>query len=403
MRKFVKSITSLIIFSVLAIGGLTGYYMESIPDNFYVTRGDSLKINGIFNIETCETEALKSASVTSDKLLQSRVTLKLFGKIPIKDVSVNSIDEKVVVAGGNPFGIKIVTEGVMVVGTSEVDTSSGQISPAKKCGIHEGDVILEINDEKITSNEDMQQAIIKSKGNKVIVSVKRDEHISQIDLYPEYSISEACYKAGIWVRDSSAGIGTITFYDPQTSLFGGLGHPVCDVDTGLTLPLRSGEVVPVRISGLKKGQEGKPGELIGNFVSGTAIGNLKINNQTGVFGKLAYAPNLTSPVPVGYKQDIKEGKAKIYTTLRGNSPKEYDINIEKIILKDNKHSKNMIIKVTDKELLAEAGGIVQGMSGSPIIQDGKIVGAVTHVFVNDPTRGYAIFIENMLETANSLK
>ncbi len=400
MRKFVKTICSLMIFSVFVVSGIAGYYITNLPDSFYVTRGDALKINGRFDIETCDSQAVKQSAISRDKLLQSEVTLKLFGAIPLKNVTVKSIDEPVLVAGGNPFGIKMVTEGVMVVGTSKVDTCDGSVSPAKDCGIKEGDIILEINGEKINSNEDIQNIVMRSQGNRVVVCVKRDDKTEEIVMYPKYSLSEACYKAGLWVRDSSAGIGTITFYDPQSGLFGGLGHPICDSDTGKILPLHSGEVVPVTISGLKKGQEGKPGELIGSFVSGTSIGDLKINNQSGVFGSLDYAPNLSSPMPMAYRQEIKVGKAQVLTTLKGNTPKAYDIEIERINLKENELSKNMIIKVTDPELLEKAGGIVQGMSGSPIIQNGKIVGAVTHVFVNEPTKGYAIFADIMYSYIN---
>ena len=241
---------------------------------------------------------------------------------------------------------------------------------------------------------------MRSQGDEVIVSVKRNDKVEKVVLYPEYSLSEACYKAGMWVRDSSAGIGTITFYDPQTEMFGGLGHAVCDSDTGEILPLHSGEVVAVTINGLKKGQEGNPGELVGSFLSSMSIGNLNINNQSGVFGKLDSAPNLSSPIPMGYRQEIQEGKAQILTTIKGNSPKAYDIEIEHINLKSNELSKNMIVRITDPELLEKTGGILQGMSGSPIVQNGKIVGAVTHVFVNDPTRGYGIFVDIMYSYVN---
>lgn len=395
MRRFVRCVCSLMIFSVLAVSGITGYYFYNLPDSFYVTKGDTLKINGIFDIETCDSQQIKQSALTHDDTLQSTVTLKLFGCIPIKDVSVKAIEEPTLIAGGNPFGIKIITEGVMVVNTTKVDTVKGEISPAELSGIRQGDVILEINGQKVLTNEDLQTLIMKSQGKNVVVSVKRDDKIEKVVLSPKYSLSEACYKAGMWVRDSSAGIGTITFYDPQSEMFGGLGHPVCDSDTGKVLPLHSGEVVAVTINGLKKGSEGNPGELIGSFISSMSIGDLTINNETGVFGKLNSAPNLSSPMPMGYRQDIKEGKAQILTTIKGNSPKQYDIEIEHIDLRETSYSKNMIIQITDPELLEKTGGILQGMSGSPIIQDGKIVGAVTHVFVNDPTRGYAIFIDTM--------
>ena len=227
------------------------------------------------------------------------------------------------------------------------------------------------------------------------VSLKRQSKPMKITIKPAYSLAESSYKAGMWVRDSSAGIGTITFYDPQTGMFGGLGHPVCDVDTGEIIPLHSGQVVAVNINGVNKGKSGQPGELIGSFVSNFSIGSILVNNQSGLFGELDYPPNQSSPIPLGYRQDIQEGHATILTTVKGSAPKEYDIEIEKVDLNGSENSKNMVIKITDSELLAKTGGIVQGMSGSPIIQNGKLIGAVTHVFVNDPTKGYGVFADTM--------
>ena len=201
----------------------------------------------------------------------------------------------------------------------------------------------------------------------------------------------------MWVRDSSAGIGTVTFYDESTGLFGGLGHPVCDVDTGGILPLSSGDVVDVNITGVRKSTEGNAGELQGIFVSDKACGTLYTNNQYGVFGALKNCPSPYSPIPMGLKQEIQLGEASILTTIDGDKPQEYSISIEKIDYRSDNSNKNMVIKITDEKLLSLTGGIVQGMSGSPIIQNGKLIGAVTHVFVNEPTKGYAIFCENMYE------
>ena len=206
------------------------------------------------------------------------------------------------------------------------------------------------------------------------------------------------YKAGFWVRDSSAGIGTLTFYDPENLSFAGLGHAVCDVDTGTVLPFSSGEIVTAAITKVKKGTAGAPGELGGTFTGTERLGTVKINNETGLYGTLEYEIGGIS-VPLAPKQEIYEGAAVILSTIDGTETAEYDIIIEKISLSDDSLTKNMIIRVTDDDLIEITGGIVQGMSGSPIIQDGKLVGAVTHVFVNDPTKGYGIFIENMLETA----
>jgi len=395
MRNFVKTISAFIIIAIIAVCAVVGYYIYYLPNSFYVTTGTNLKLSSYFDIEATSNKVVQQSQVGDKKAMGSNVTLKLFGIVPIKEVNVKSVDTPVVVPGGNPFGIKLLMEGVMIIGTSEVDSCDGDVCPATKCGIEIGDIIISINGEKMTSNESILDVITKSQGEPVIVSLKRGSKTFDVNLQPIYSLSQSAFKAGMWVRDSSAGIGTITFYNPQTGIFGGLGHPVCDADTGEMLPLHSGQVVGVTINGVIKGKVGQPGELVGTFVSNISIGNILLNNQSGLFGELDSAPNRNSPIPIGYRQEIKTGHATILTTLKGNTPKEYDIEIEKIDLKGNEKSKNMVIKITDPDLLEQTGGIIQGMSGSPIIQDGKLIGAVTHVFVNDPTKGYGVFIDSM--------
>nr|MDE5620074.1 SpoIVB peptidase [Ruminococcus sp.] len=206
----------------------------------------------------------------------------------------------------------------------------------------------------------------------------------------------------MWVRDSIAGIGTMTFFNKTTGEFAGLGHPVCDSDTGELVPIYSGEAVPVEITDAKKGSKGIPGELHGQFMYGGSFGILNRNNSCGVYGMLSESAVQALSVnceqyKMGYRQDVKTGEAEILTTVSGDIPQKYKIEIEKIDYNSAESTKNMVIRITDKELLDRTGGIVQGMSGSPIIQDGKLIGAVTHVFVSDPTKGYAIFAENMAE------
>ena len=401
MRKIVRTVSAFIILAIVLVSALTGYYIYYLPDNYYVNNGNKLEFSCAFDIKATGNN-VSLASSAGDGVMGSKVSLKLFGVIPIKEVSVKKVDAPLVVPGGNPFGIKLITEGVMVIGLSEVDCCDGNISPAGKSGIKEGDIIVSINGNKITSKEAIADAVMKSQGEKLIINVRRNSKLLSFEVLPKYSLSDSCYKSGMWVRDSSAGIGTITFYDPNTKMFGGLGHPVCDVDTGEILPLHSGEVVPVTINGLNKGKSGQPGELIGSFISSFSMGSLLLNNQSGLFGELDSPPNKSYPLPIAYKQEVRKGKAKILTTLKGNTPKEYEIEIEKVDFKGNELSKNMIIHITDPELLDQAGGILQGMSGSPIIQNGKIIGAVTHVFVNDPTRGYGIFSETMYNYTQSL-
>ncbi len=402
MRNFVRAISSLVITGIVAVSGITGYYMYNLPDSFYVSKGTQLKLSCGFEISAQGSQNIMLVNTGGEKFTGNEVTLKLFGIVPIKNVRVSEVDRPVLVPGGNPFGIKLITEGVMVIGVSQVDSCDGEVCPASTSGIKVGDVIISINGKPVTSNTAIEDAITKSQGEDVVVKIRRSSKDVEVILTPAYSLSDACYRAGMFVRDSSAGIGTITFYDPNTEMFGGLGHAVCDVDTGEILPLHSGQVVAVTINGVHKGQPGHPGELVGSFVSSLSIGSLLLNNQSGLFGELDSAPNSSPAIPMAYRQEIKEGHATILTTLKGNSPKEYDIEIESIDLKSSDEYKNMVIKVTDPELLDEAGGILQGMSGSPILQNGKIVGAVTHVFVNDPSKGYGIFVDTMYNYSEQL-
>lgn len=320
-------------------------------------------------------------------------------------VAVNGTVKKVI-ACGQPFGIKMLTEGIMVVRLSDVNGKTDSC-PAKNAGIHVGDIIISVGGEKITSNEDLSKAISSSNGETVEVVLKRNfddknssgEEIS-IKMTPEYCESEKSYKTGMWVRDSSAGIGTITFYDPSTGAFGGLGHPICDTDTGELMPLSSGEICGVSITGYKKGLNGAPGELKGRFLSGNEIGTVTQNTNSGVFGSLDESPSENEEIEIADYDEIKTGKAEILTTINGSEPSKYSINIEQVN-KDDPDSKNLVIRVTDRDLLEATGGILQGMSGSPIIQNGKLIGAVTHVFVNNSSMGYGILAQTMISQSQT--
>ena len=317
-------------------------------------------------------------------------------------MNIQEVNEPVLIPCGNPFGIKLLTDGVIVVEVGSFDTESGIKSPAADAGIKIGDIIKSINGQKVTSNDDIANIVESSGGEKLTVDIVRDGSNLVINASPRICKSDSAYRIGLWVRDSSAGIGTITFYDPDTGVFAGLGHPVCDVDTGKIMPLSSGEVVDVNVNGIKRGLSGIPGELIGGFTSNAAIGTLEMNCEKGLYGVLSDFTTNHEALPLGMRQEIKTGEAYIYTTISGSVPQKYKIVIEKIDLQDSQDSRNMIIKVTDERLLDKTGGIVQGMSGSPIIQNGKLVGAVTHVFVNNPTKGYAIFADAMYDCSQKV-
>ena len=322
--------------------------------------------------------------------------LKLFGMIPIKSAHVSVVDRPVVTPGGTPFGIKLFTEGVMVVDIGNVDTAEGTACPAKTAGIQKGDILLTVDGEPISSNEQIAGIIEHSGGEALPVSLRRNDSNIKTMLVPLKSSADGKYKSGIWVRDSSAGIGTVTYYDPDTGNFAGLGHGICDVDTGEIMPLQSGEVCNVVINSLVKGRAGTPGELRGAFASNVPCGFLHLNNEAGIFGTLLEKPNQLDSIPIKLKQEVTAGPATILCTLDDGGIQEYSIQIDKVDLNPKQVTKNMLITVTDEKLLEKTGGIIQGMSGSPILQDGRLVGAVTHVFVNNPTKGYGIFAENML-------
>lgn len=393
INRVVKTVfIAALCFSVAALGSV-GVLQNSLPKDYNVIKGNELQLNLNMPID-----AVKSNAYEKEKY---DVTLKLLGVIPVSSATVNVVDENTVEVLGRPFGIKIYTDGVMIVGITEVDTETGNQSPAKEAGLQIGDLILSIDGQKVLSNEEVAAIIESSGGKDLTVEFMRENKTYKIKMKPAKSSSSGKFKAGLWVRDSSAGIGTQTFYSPSRGIIAGLGHGICDVDTGEILTINSGQMVDAEILSVEKGKQGEPGELKGRFLT-DVLGNLTENNDTGVYAAAAGGSyTLNNLKKVALKQEITVGDAKIYTTIDGKEPRYYNCRIEKIAYNDS-ITKNMIIKITDAELIEKTGGIVQGMSGSPILQNNKFVGAVTHVFVNDSTKGYAIFAENMLATAQSV-
>ncbi len=304
--------------------------------------------------------------------------------------------------GGIPFGVKFMTEGVMIVGFNDVRTDSGTVNPAKDAKLQPGDLILRINGRELTSAAELSEIMEKSGGTPLKILYSRDGTQKETTLSPAYSTAEGRYVTGLYVRDSGAGIGTVTFVHPETGAFAGLGHGICDGGTGKLIPMQRGSVVGVTINGVVRGLAGSPGEVKGYFSSGK-VGSLIGNTECGVYGIFARCPDglPSEPLPIGLRNELKEGKATIYCTLDGTTPKAYSVTISEIV-RDSHSNKCFTVKVTDKALIEKTGGIIQGMSGSPIIQNGKLVGAVTHVLINDPTTGYGIFIENMLNQMGDL-
>lgn len=400
MKKIILGLYISLISFVVVLFLQILFYCAVIPDNFYRSgeqRGD-FKVGAYPAVSIAVQE--KDVAASTEKSGRQKMTLMLYGVIPIKDVTVNHREAPMLIPSGEPFGLKILTDGVIVTDFGAVEGELGPHSPAKEAGLLEGDIIVSANGIKISTGNQLTEAV-QLDSTQTRLTVVRNNRQMSITLTPEKSKTDGLYKLGIWTRDSCAGIGTVTYYDPQNGTYGGLGHSVCDADTGEILPLSYGETVPVCINSVVKGVNGYPGELCGSFMSATANGNILVNTECGVFGECGTIPRRQA-IPMAYKQEIEIGEAMIYTTVDGMSPKSYSIMIEKVNYNSESQVKNMVIRITDRELLSKTGGIVQGMSGSPIIQNGKLVGAVTHVFVNDISRGYAVFAENMYNISSSL-
>ncbi len=304
------------------------------------------------------------------------------------------VSRQYVAVSGDVFGIRLYSDGILVVGTNYVKTKSGSENPAQEAGLKVGDVIKAINGRRVTSNSDFGAAVNASGGNEIELLVCRNNEDRVVRFFPVLSAEDNKYKAGLWVRDSTAGIGTLTYFDNNSLEFAGLGHGICDVDTGELMPLLGGDTVYARITGSYKGTKEDTGELCGVF-SDEILGPLTENTDFGVFGSVSGDQISGTVMPVAMRDEVRTGRAKIISTVDENGPKEYEVEITRIY-RNSDSSKCMAITVTDKKLIEKTGGIIQGMSGSPIIQDGMLVGAVTHVLVHDPLRGYGIFAEKMV-------
>ena len=368
----------------------------ALPSGVVTYNGNSEPLAKVF------TYTGKSTSLAVDKQTATprRENLKLFGIIPVKEVTVTEKAEQKVMVSGEVFGIKLYTDGVIVVGIQEVQTDSGKKSPSGSAGIEVGDIIVAIDGENVYTSDQVQSILGANNGGSFEVKIKRGERYRDYTVTPVYCEREGCYKAGMWVRDSTAGIGTITFYNKQSGIFAALGHQINDIDTKEIMPMLDGEAVKATVSKIEKSTRGTTGSLECDFTNQT-LGKLLSNTDCGIYGAYAEISECTKEYPVAAIQEVKKGKATLISTVEKGQPKKYEIEITHIGFNENNREKNMIVKVTDKDLIDKTGGIVQGMSGSPIIQNGKLIGALTHVIVGNPQKGYAVFAQTMAEESNN--
>ena len=400
MRDFVKCFSVFIagicifLFAIILLGQF------AIPKEVVIAENSKYEAPKIFGISlfTCN-DPITSVGIVNTKALndEKQVQVNLLNIIPVKRTNVKSVKRQYVVLGGEIFGIKLFTDGVLVVDAESVQSEGNTVNPAEKAGIKVGDIIKSVNGKTVYTNKALSEIIEKSNGEELQVTVVRGNDTLNVSFSSVKEDVTGKFKAGLWVRDSTAGIGTVTFYNPQNNSFGGLGHAICDIDTGEIMPMVNGEMAKAYVSGLYKSTNGCVGELCGVF-TGERQGSLCINCEKGMYGFSDIIPQ-NQTVPIALESEVKKGEAEIICTVDKNGPKSYKVEIVKLLKKTGEINKDMIVKITDPELLSKTGGILQGMSGSPIVQNGMLVGAVTHVFINDPTQGYAIFADKMLETS----
>lgn len=378
--------------------------VNSLPNEMVVTYSDIKQANETDEYSAfIDLELPKNVNVSNDSETTSTVmSVKLFNLFTIKKVKVRLLTDTDVYIGGETVGFNLFSEGVICVGSNAVITDEGTKEPLKESGLKDGDAIIKINDIEIDSIADIDRIINLPifAGKEIDLQVKRDNEIINVKATPAFDITSQKYKLGLWVRNNTSGVGTLTYVKQSDFRFGAVGHPIVDSSLGKNFKVDSGNIYKCSLHGIKKGERNNPGEIKSSInLSDDAIGLADTNCDYGVYGNILNKGIVDADrtATLGGRLSAKLGDAKIYCSLDDGGVKAYDIKIIKANKQQTADDKSMIIKVTDKELLAKTGGIIQGMSGSPIVQNGKIIGAVTHVFVNDPTRGFGVYIDWMID------
>ena len=348
-------------------------------------------------VSSYEDETLAEATGSGSNT--SHLTIRLLGVIPVKQINIHVRDEVTLVPGGTSIGVTLHTRGALVVGITSITLSDGQeVSPAASAGIQAGDLIEKANGIEIKDAAHLAQICNESQ-DKVSLSLVRGGQQMNVDLRPALDPAEGKYRMGMWVRDSTAGVGTLSFYDPSSKWYAALGHAITDVDTRQSLTVREGEIVQSNIVDIVQGAQGEPGELRGEFNEASLpLGTIENNSQYGIYGRMYkdyYNPLFPEGLPMAYPEEVQLGPAQLLTTLNDEGIKPYSCKIIKLNPQESPAPKGMVIEITDPDLMEATGGIVQGMSGSPLIQNGKLIGVVTHVFINDPTKGYCMYVQWM--------
>ena len=402
-----KNIKRAILIFILIIIYIYIIAIDAIPNQIVIFEGESVKVNSAMGLGIKEesvatnTNSVKTANATTKTL-----KLNLFENIFVKDINVSVLPKTTVIPVGNVAGVKLYTNGVLVVGMSEIEgIDAKRYKPYENTGIEEGDSIISINQNSISSTDELIETVNRSEGKLIKVKYIHEEETKECSITPvKTGVNE--YKLGLWVRDSAAGVGTVTYYEPSTKTFGALGHGITDIDTEELIHIASGEFVTTKILNITKGENGVPGKIQGTVENQKNIGTISKNTKYGIYGTVKNLSTLnmdaSREMEVALRKEIKTGKATILCSLDNQKVEEYEIEIEKIDTQNSYNNKSMKIKVTDERLLEKTGGIIQGMSGSPIIQNGKFVGAITHVLVNNPQEGYAVFGDMMIKQSKEV-